>query len=78
MAQPLRSLNEVSISQLISEDLHLVLAGDDHHQRRAVYGGRLDASDSDAAVTKSGRPGMSRDYAAVRAAILARAPQPTP
>src|SRR6185436_20145747 len=41
---------EVPVSQFISEDLHLVLARDDHYQRRAVCGVCTHASDTDSQV----------------------------
>ena len=51
----LNKKNEDPVSQLISENLHLVLARHDHHQRRAVCGGGADASDTDAAIVAGSR-----------------------
>jgi len=52
--------DEIPVSQFISQDLHLVLARHDPDQRRAVYGVRPDAPDTDETIVARPRANWSK------------------
>src|SRR5689334_1028575 len=60
MAQPQRSRNEDYFSQSVSEDFHLVLARDDHHQRRDVCDICAHAADADSPLVARSHAGWTK------------------
>src|SRR5689334_2461211 len=59
-ACPRKDPNEESLSQPLPENLWLVLAGHDHHQRRVLCGLRVNASDAIATIVARSRAGWTK------------------